>query len=211
MLFLTYWFVTFACVFFVAYSFIRRPFLRLLLLIGSCVIFLLHFSGPAGVLPIFLLAILTYLCGLVGGKLATTIGITASVLTLATYKYLTFLAQTARSVSPAINRGASGGCDRGLPARPSPARNQLLCLRALPLPLRRETRPAAATVPACVCRLRVVLADPRRWRAESPRAWLREMKSARPRLLLSIGFGVAIGVLFHFIRELRVAKHGVEI
>ena len=94
MLFLTYWFVIFAGVFFVAYWLIYQPFLRLLLLLGSCLIFQMHFAGPAGVLPIFLLAVLTYVCGLIGGNLATTVGIVASVLTLASYKYLTFLVQS---------------------------------------------------------------------------------------------------------------------
>jgi alginate O-acetyltransferase complex protein AlgI len=93
MLFLTYWFAAFAGVFFVTYWFIHRPYLRLLLLLGSCIIFQMHFAGPAGVLPIFLLAVLTYFCGLVGGNMATTLGIVASVLALAFYKYLTFLAQ----------------------------------------------------------------------------------------------------------------------
>ncbi len=93
MIFLTYWFVAFAAVFFFLYWLIQAPSFRTWLLLGACLVFHYHFAGPAGVAPIILLGTLTYICGRIGGPVATTIGIAASALGLLTYKYLIFLAE----------------------------------------------------------------------------------------------------------------------
>ena len=74
-LFLTYWFVVFAAVVFPAYWLIRHPPTRLALLSLCCVVFHTHFAGPAGVLPILVLGVLTYLIGLSRNRWACLAGI----------------------------------------------------------------------------------------------------------------------------------------
>jgi hypothetical protein len=64
MIFNTYAFALFAAVFFPGYWFIRSPGLRAWWLLGGCAVFHGHFAGPAGVLPIAALALLTYACAL---------------------------------------------------------------------------------------------------------------------------------------------------
>lgn len=59
MIFLTYWFVVFADVFFPVYWLVRSPVPRQWVLLAGCVVFHAHFAGPAGVLPIAGLGILT--------------------------------------------------------------------------------------------------------------------------------------------------------
>ena len=64
MIFNTYAFALFAAVFFPGYWLIRSPGLRAWWLLGGCAVFHGHFAGPAGVLPIAALALLTYACAL---------------------------------------------------------------------------------------------------------------------------------------------------
>src|SRR5262249_37331168 len=59
MLFLTSWFALFACVVFPCYWLIRYPPLRRVLLLAFSVVFHTHFAGPAGVLPIVVLGLMT--------------------------------------------------------------------------------------------------------------------------------------------------------
>ena len=68
MIFLSFWFIAFALVFFPGYYLARWPGLRLAVLAASCVVFQATFAGPAGVLPIIGLATLTYGCALSGRK-----------------------------------------------------------------------------------------------------------------------------------------------
>ena len=63
MLFLTYWFVLFACVVYPLYWLVPVRAVRLAVLLTSCAVFHTHFAGPAGVLPIAVLAVLTYAAG----------------------------------------------------------------------------------------------------------------------------------------------------
>jgi alginate O-acetyltransferase complex protein AlgI len=91
MLFLTYWFVTFACITLPVYWLVGWPRLRLVLLFLCCVAFHTHFAGPAGVVPIIVLATLTYLAGLTRRSGPCVAGIVLSVLFLLFYKYTRFL------------------------------------------------------------------------------------------------------------------------
>jgi alginate O-acetyltransferase complex protein AlgI len=94
MIFLSYWFWAFASAFFALYWLVTVSIARSCLLLAACIAFQLHFAGPAGVFPVILLGILTYVCGRIGGHTMTTLGIAASVLTLVFYKYLVFLAES---------------------------------------------------------------------------------------------------------------------
>src|SRR5689334_4710010 len=91
MLFLTYWFVLFACVAFPLYWLVPVRSVRLAVLLTSCAVFHTHFAGPAGVLPIIALAVLTYAAGLSRSRTFCSLVITVCVLALVFYKYTTFL------------------------------------------------------------------------------------------------------------------------
>ena len=91
MIFATFWFVLFAVVVFPVYWLLRKSFLRLPFLLLACVTFHYHFAGPAGMLPIIALAIVTYALGLTRNRIACAAGIVLSVLALCFYKYAYFL------------------------------------------------------------------------------------------------------------------------
>src|SRR5438874_1732904 len=91
MLFLTYWFVLFAAVVFPAYWLIRYPPARLALMAVCCAVFHTHFAGPAGVVPILVLGVLTYLIGLSRNRWACLAGILVCVASLVFYKYTRFV------------------------------------------------------------------------------------------------------------------------
>lgn len=91
-IFNTYWFVIFAAVVVTVFWLLRKPALRLPFLGIACVVFHYHFAGPAGMLPIIALGIVTYLLGLTRRRFACAAGIALSVLALCFYKYLHFLA-----------------------------------------------------------------------------------------------------------------------
>ncbi len=91
MLFLTPWFVVFAVGAFAAYLLLPLPRVRLVLLLVTCVVFHTHFAGPAGVVPVVVVGIATYLAGLTRNKLACRAGIVLAVAALVFYKYTRFL------------------------------------------------------------------------------------------------------------------------
>jgi len=91
MLFLTYWFVLYAIVLFPLYWMMPvHSFRRVVLLAGS-VVFHAHFAGPAGVIPIVILGVCTYLAALSGRRVACQIMILGNVLALVYYKYALFI------------------------------------------------------------------------------------------------------------------------
>lgn len=88
---MTYWFAAFSATFFALYwIFPIAPFRRALILLSSAV-FLFHFSGPAGVLPIFVLGLLTYISGISSFIWLKKITIAICVMALIFYKYTLFL------------------------------------------------------------------------------------------------------------------------
>ncbi|MDY3551793.1 MBOAT family O-acyltransferase [Gemmata sp. JC717] len=93
MLFLTYWFVLFALVLFPIYWAVPYPPVRRLVLLAGSVVFHTHFAGPAGVLPIAALGLVTYLGGLSRSRLACRALVGANVLALVYYKYAMFLSK----------------------------------------------------------------------------------------------------------------------
>src|SRR5262249_39437500 len=91
MLFLTPWFFLFACAVFPLYWLIRVPTIRLVILFLACVIFHTHFAGPAGVMPIVVLGVATYVAGLSRRRTACMAAAALCVAALVFYKYTRFL------------------------------------------------------------------------------------------------------------------------
>jgi alginate O-acetyltransferase complex protein AlgI len=91
MLFLTYWFFLYACVFFPLYWIFPSHSIRRLLLVAGSVTFHTHFAGPAGVAPIVVMGICTYLSALSGHRGVCRSMILVNVLALVYYKYTIFL------------------------------------------------------------------------------------------------------------------------
>ncbi len=101
MLFLTYWFVLYGVVLFPIYWLIPSPTVRRLVLLAGSVVFHTHFAGPAGVIPIVILGICTYLASLSGIRILCRVMIVVNVLALVYYKYALFLCnQVVGSVWP---------------------------------------------------------------------------------------------------------------
>jgi len=119
MIFLSYWFVCFAAVFFPLYWLARDRRVRLALLLAACVVFHGHFAGPAGVIPIAVLAVVTYLIGLSRRGPLCVAGIVLSVAALLVYKYSGFIAtELVGAASPEWGRHAKSFADAWLPAAP---------------------------------------------------------------------------------------------
>lgn len=89
-MFVTYWFVIFVSIFFPIYWFCPIPQVRKMWLLLACLIFHYHFAGPAGVLPIVFLGIMTYFAGVSYNKTFRTAVIILCILELAFYKYSIF-------------------------------------------------------------------------------------------------------------------------
>ncbi len=99
MIFCTYWFLLAIVIFLPLYWLIKKPQLRLFLLLVFSAIFHTHFAGPAGVIPIVVLALITYLIGLAchalkANRLAGWLCISGMVIVAAAlifYKYSFFI------------------------------------------------------------------------------------------------------------------------
>lgn len=87
MIFTTYWFALFALAFFPLYWLARPAPVRFGLLLVACFVFHGHFAGAAGVIPIVVLAIVTYFAGLLRHRVALYAAMLLSVLALIFYKY----------------------------------------------------------------------------------------------------------------------------
>ncbi len=119
MLFLTYWFVLFGCAVFPCYWLVRWPPARRTLLLLCCIVFHTHFAGPAGVLPIIALAILTYLAGLSRRRSLCVAAMLACVAGLLFYKYTRFLCLEALgSLWPGAGIAAYATVGSWLPSQP---------------------------------------------------------------------------------------------
>jgi len=110
MLFLTYWFVYFIAALFPVYWLVRWAPARRLILLAGCVVFHTHFAGPAGVIPIIVLSVFTYLAGLSRNRWLCGAGITASAAALIFYKYTKFLCtQVLAAAWPALAATTTAG------------------------------------------------------------------------------------------------------
>lgn len=103
MIFCTYWFLIFLVIFLPLYRLIKKPALRLALLLTFCAIFHTHFAGAAGVLPIIVLGITTYCLALFADRFSKTSknrmlacggGISLVVFALVFYKYSHFILES---------------------------------------------------------------------------------------------------------------------
>ena len=118
MIFLSFWFVVFALVFFPLYYLVRRPALRLIVLAIGCVIFHGNFAGPAGVIPIVILAVLTYACALTRHKHLLTLAMVICAAALVFYKYTLFIAESIASVVPVAGAFVTAQTQPLLPSVP---------------------------------------------------------------------------------------------
>ncbi len=112
MIFTTYWFLLFALFAVGGFHALRRPGWRLWWLAVACATFHYHFAGPAGVLPIIVLMILTFFAGRTRNPAACTAAIATCVAALCFYKYTRFLigalvAPVSASLAADLGSGAS--------------------------------------------------------------------------------------------------------
>ncbi|HVZ65801.1 MAG TPA: MBOAT family O-acyltransferase [Lacunisphaera sp.] len=91
MIFTSHWFLLFAAAFFAVYWAVVHPVPRRLVLLAACGWFHWHYAGPAGVLPIIVLATFTYLVALTRRAGWCHVGVAVNVAALAFYKYAVFL------------------------------------------------------------------------------------------------------------------------
>lgn len=94
MIFSTYWFLAAVAAFLPVYFLVRSAKIRVALLIVFSLLFHGHFAGPAGVVPIIVLATITYAIGRSRNKAACLLGICIAVTALCFYKYTHFVCDT---------------------------------------------------------------------------------------------------------------------
>lgn len=119
MIFTTYWFAVFAAIVFPLYWLVPRPAVRLGVLLSACAVFHMHFAGAAGVLPIVVLALATFLAGRSGRPGWCLAVIALCVLALGAYKYAEFFSRGFLALFDAQLAGrASAFLKQTLPATP---------------------------------------------------------------------------------------------
>lgn len=119
MIFFSFYFAIGAVIFFTLFYAIPQAGIRYFLLLISCVAFHLFFAGPAGVIPIAAIGVLTYLAGLTQNKIAcVSVGVVC-VATLVFYKYSIFISnELIGIVSPALKAYSEKFLLGTLPAAP---------------------------------------------------------------------------------------------
>lgn len=90
-MFVSYWFILFAIIFFPIYWLCPNPKFRKIWLLLACITFHYRFAGPAGVIPIIFLGVMTYFAGTSHNNSFRTITIIICVAELVFYKYSLFL------------------------------------------------------------------------------------------------------------------------
>jgi alginate O-acetyltransferase complex protein AlgI len=119
MIFLTYWFFLFVSISLPAYWLVRHRLTRLVMLLTMCAVFHTHFAGPAGVLPIVVLGVLTYLSALSRNRHACLATMVLCVASLVFYKYTHFLCgEVLAKISPSLGEQAFGFVNPYLPSAP---------------------------------------------------------------------------------------------
>lgn len=118
MIFLSFWFVAFLLAFMPVFWIARHPGPRLVVLAIGCMLFHAHFAGPAGVIPIAVLGVLTYLCGLSRQPVLCLLGMAASITALVFYKYTLFLATSLIGLWPGVGSLLAASSSPWLPAMP---------------------------------------------------------------------------------------------
>jgi alginate O-acetyltransferase complex protein AlgI len=119
MIFSTYWFVLAVTVFLPLYFLVRNARVRFAALIAFCVIFHTHFAGPAGVVPIIILGVVTYLAARSRNPFACAVSIVLCVASLCFYKYTSFfVTELLAHIHPALASQAARQASVLLPAAP---------------------------------------------------------------------------------------------
>jgi alginate O-acetyltransferase complex protein AlgI len=91
MIFTTYWFLFFALLAVAVFRALPRPQWRLWWLAAACATFHIHFAGPAGVLPIIVLMLITFFAGRTRDRAVCAWAMAVCVVALCFYKYALFL------------------------------------------------------------------------------------------------------------------------
>jgi alginate O-acetyltransferase complex protein AlgI len=119
MIFATYWFIFAVAAFLPLYWFIPSARVRFFLLIAFCVVFHTHFAGPAGVIPIIFLGLMTFFVARSKSPAACLVGIATCVLALCFYKYTHFfVGQLLGRISPDLATQTDKQLSSWLPAAP---------------------------------------------------------------------------------------------
>jgi alginate O-acetyltransferase complex protein AlgI len=119
MIFATYWFFVFAVLFLPVFWLLRHPSARMVWLLIACVTFHVHYAGPAGVLPIIVIGIITYLAGLTRHKIICLLAIAVCIGALCFYKYtIFFLNGVFGQINPEAGKVASSWAKNILPEAP---------------------------------------------------------------------------------------------
>src|SRR5215831_20516010 len=117
MIFATYWFVVFVTVVVIMFRYLPAPRARLAGLLLASFVFHRHFAGAAGMLPIAVVAVITWSVARSAHTGARTTGIVISAAALVLYKYGHFLAtDVVGLLSPAVATSANAWLGRWLPA-----------------------------------------------------------------------------------------------
>src|SRR5438093_5461361 len=119
MIFATYWFLVFVAAVAVGFHILRAPGARLAWLLLASLTFHRHFAGAAGMLPIAVVALITWTLARFARAAACTVGVAISAAALVLYKYGHFVATDVLGlVSPALAQGANRWLAGWLPATP---------------------------------------------------------------------------------------------
>ena len=119
MIFVTYWYVMFATLVVVVFWTLRWPRARLGFLAVACLVFHAHFAGPAGMLPIIVLMILTFFAGRSRRPWACVATIATCVAALCFYKYSLFiLGELIAPLSRPLARSLLAGTKAIMPGAP---------------------------------------------------------------------------------------------
>jgi alginate O-acetyltransferase complex protein AlgI len=119
MIFTTYWFILFATLVVFVFWVLPRGRARMYWLAAACAVFHTYFAGPAGVLPILALMVVTYGAGLTRHRGVCLAGMVLCVAALCFYKYALFLiGAVATPVSPELGELLSRNTRAILPGAP---------------------------------------------------------------------------------------------
>jgi alginate O-acetyltransferase complex protein AlgI len=119
MIFATYWFFAFAALFLPVFWLLPHPSARMIWLLIACVTFHAHYAGPAGVLPIIVIGIITYLAGLTRHRIVCLFAIAVCIGALCFYKYSIFLLNGVfGQINPEAGKVAIAWAKKVLPQAP---------------------------------------------------------------------------------------------
>lgn len=104
MIFSTYWFLIFFGLVLIFFHGLRSHLHRSLLLAFANVVFYLHFSGPAGIIPILTLGAITYIFTLSKNALILNSGVVICVVSLVFYKYISFISKNIVLLFPSLEK-----------------------------------------------------------------------------------------------------------